>query len=546
VPYRYRGFAIDYDGTLTDSGVPAEDVLASIAEAREAGRHVVLVTGRIIEELLAVFPDARSHFDAIVAENGCVLLGAEGAGRPLAPAVEAQLGRRLETRRVPFRAGQVLLATQMEHATTILEEVEALGLELQLIRNRSELMVLPSGFNKGTGVIEALAALGVDRHNVVAIGDAENDHSLFGACEIGVAVGNAIDSLKAHAEVVLSQPDGHGVASFLRQVLRGDLSLVQPARWQVDLGTYEDGESVRIPAAAVGIGIYGESGAGKSYLAGLLAERLIRLGYRVCVIDPEGDHSGLLDLPGVVGVGGANPVPATHDVISILVRTGASVVVDMARHDERSRTAYARQLVAACHAARERTGLPHCLIVDEAHAVFDPAGTLSPLAVSAAGLCLVTYRPDLLAHLAHERLDYRITAHSTAHAVIEGPGAGGPRSFRPAERLCPHGRHSRKYGTGLLPVHRRFQFRSDGAPTGRSAGSLREFRDEVAYAAEPVLIHHATQRDFSRWLGDLCLNAGLATQVEQIEAELSDRRTSGDVVRFRDQLFAALSERFEL
>ena len=33
---------------------------------------------------------------------------------------------------------------------------------------------------------------------------------------------------------------------------------------------------------------------GKSYVAGLIAERLIGLGYCVVVIDPEGDHVGLV------------------------------------------------------------------------------------------------------------------------------------------------------------------------------------------------------------------------------------------------------------
>jgi hydroxymethylpyrimidine pyrophosphatase-like HAD family hydrolase len=545
MPYRYRAFAIDYDGTLALDDVASPDALVAVAEAREAGRRAVLVTGRITDELLRVFPDATQHFDLIVAENGCVLLADGGRQQPLAPPVDAVLQDALQRRGVPFRAGHVLLASQVEHAPAMLEEIEKLGLELQLVRNRTELMVLPSGHNKGTGLLKALGTLGVNQHNVVALGDAENDHSLFEACEIGVAVGNAVESLKAHADVELSQDNGPGIAAFLRQVLGGDLALVQPMRWQAELGTFEDGSAARIPAATAGIGIFGESGGGKSYLAGLLAERLIRLGYRTCIIDPEGDHSGLVELPGVVCVGGANPLPAPDDVLNILIRANASVVVDMALHDECARNAYARQLVAAGQVARERTGLPHCVIVDEAHAVFGPAGEFGPLADSAAGLCLITYRPELLSHLAHDRLDYRIVVHSTTDATLESRGESGARRFRPGERWCPHGRHARKY-VALLPVHRHFEFRSDGVPTGRVAGSLREFRDEVAYAADPVLIHHATQRDFSRWLGDICLDARLGEQIEQFEAALAERRTADAAARFRDELFAALSDRFSV
>jgi hydroxymethylpyrimidine pyrophosphatase-like HAD family hydrolase len=544
MPYRYRGFAIDYDGTLAESEAASPAVLEAVAEVRGSGRRVVLVTGRIMAELRAVFPDVQAHFDAIVAENGCILVTSDGSSSPLADPVDASLGRALEANGVPYRTGEVLLATKAGHAPAILDAVERLGLELQLIRNRTELMVLPSGTNKGTGLIAALAELGIDRHNVVAIGDAENDHSLFTASEIGVAVGNAIDSLKDHAEVVLSQENGHGVASFLRQVVNGDLALVEPARWQVELGRFADGEAVRLAAAAVGIGIYGESGGGKSYLAGLLAEGLLRLEYRTCVIDPEGDHTGLAELPGVVVVGGSNPLPAVADVVSILLRA-ASVVLDMSLHDDMARASYARQLVRACQESREQTGLPHCLIVDEAHIVFGPAGTLGPLAVSAAGLCLVTYRPDLLSHFAHERLEYRITARSVTDALIEGRQAGG-RQFRPAPRRCRHGRHAEKYMTMVLPAHRRFHFLAGHVPTGRSAGSLLEFRDEVAFAPDAVLLHHAGQRDFSRWLRDLCRDCELATRVARIESNLTERRTADGAGRFRDELFAALGDRYPI
>jgi hydroxymethylpyrimidine pyrophosphatase-like HAD family hydrolase len=46
-------------------------------------------------------------------------------------------------------------------------------------------MVLPSGVNKATGLMAALDELGVDHARVVG---AENDHSLLGACGLGVAV----------------------------------------------------------------------------------------------------------------------------------------------------------------------------------------------------------------------------------------------------------------------------------------------------------------------------------------------------------------------
>lgn len=53
-------------------------------------------------------------------------------------------------------------------------------------------MVLPPRINKAKGLHEALKELGISEHNVVAIGDAENDNALLKAAECGVAVQNAL------------------------------------------------------------------------------------------------------------------------------------------------------------------------------------------------------------------------------------------------------------------------------------------------------------------------------------------------------------------
>ena len=68
-PAYFRAVAIDYDGTLADGQVKP-DTLAALAEARARQIRVIVVTGRIMSELQAVFPDAWDHVDAIVAENG--------------------------------------------------------------------------------------------------------------------------------------------------------------------------------------------------------------------------------------------------------------------------------------------------------------------------------------------------------------------------------------------------------------------------------------------------------------------------------------------
>ncbi|ORA98481.1 hypothetical protein BST30_25690 [Mycobacterium mantenii] len=43
-------------------------------------------------------------------------------------------------------------------------------------------------------------------HNTIAVGDAENDLSLFGIRRIGAAVADAVPSVKEHADLVLDAP----------------------------------------------------------------------------------------------------------------------------------------------------------------------------------------------------------------------------------------------------------------------------------------------------------------------------------------------------
>ena len=277
----FRAIAIDYDGTLTSRERPSDDVLAALRETR-AGMKLLLVTGRILSELREAFPEAGKCSNVMrAAENGAVLWSETGVPRCLVPPVSPELDVALKARGVATRRGEALLAMDAAHDLVALEGIARLGLDYQLVRNRAALIILPAGVSKGTGLSEALGELGNLASQRNRNGDAENDHALLETCEIGVAVENAIPALKTHADVVLAEPDGAGIARFLRDSLRGDLPRVVPTRWRVAIGTRADGTSATIPGSGISVlESRARAGSGKSYLAGLLAERLVRLGSR--------------------------------------------------------------------------------------------------------------------------------------------------------------------------------------------------------------------------------------------------------------------------
>ena len=338
-PGYFRVVALDFDGTLADGPI-ACDTLAALGEARSRGIRVILVTGRIMHELRAVFPEVDNVFDAIVAENGAVVIVPAVRG-PLMASIPLAVSEALTARGVAHRNGQVLVACGADDEPVALEVIRQLGLDCQLVRNRGELMILPAGVTKGTGLLDALGSLGYSRHNTIGVGDAENDHSLIDVCEIGVAVANAVDALRVHADVVLDRPDGQGVAGLLRGPLLAGRARVHPRRWRVTLGRDDSGTPVTIPASQLNVAVCGGTGEGKSYLAGLICEQLVGLGYSLVVVDPEGDHVGLGELRDVLVTGDRDLPPADpSEVVRLLRHRDATVVVDLSHLDAPERAAY--------------------------------------------------------------------------------------------------------------------------------------------------------------------------------------------------------------
>lgn len=77
------------------------------------------------------------------------------------------------------------------------------------------LEIVPVGINKGTGIKAVAEAVGLDVSRCMAIGDGENDLPLFQACGMSVAMGNAVDAVKAAATVETASNDEGGVADAI-------------------------------------------------------------------------------------------------------------------------------------------------------------------------------------------------------------------------------------------------------------------------------------------------------------------------------------------
>ena len=246
---KFRALATDYDGTIATHGKVDDATLAALERVKESGRALLLVTGRELESLHHTFSYV-DLFDLVVLENGALLYYPETkTERALCDPPPERLVLKLLERNVhPLSVGRVILATLEPHEVAVLESIRELGYEHQVIFNKGAVMVLPPGINKASGLKAALEELGILPENVVAVGDAENDHALLELCGFGAAVSNALPALKEHADWVTPADHGAGVAQLIDLMVSGDLDAMptrpEPPRASVPLQMLGDDADV--------------------------------------------------------------------------------------------------------------------------------------------------------------------------------------------------------------------------------------------------------------------------------------------------------------
>lgn len=568
-----RALAVDFDGTIAVDGRLDPEVAAALAELRARGIRVLLVTGRILDDLRCRLGSLRA-FDAVVAEEGAVLaFPPSGSSRRLTPPPPAALLEAVSERRLEFRAGQCLVEADAALALPVLERIRALELPLVLHFNRGRMMVLSQAVSKATGLREALRSLRLSAHNALAIGDAENDHELLRACEVGVAVAWGSAALRATADLVLEGTGPPAVAGFLRgRAWEAERLTKLSQRHRLLLGRGRGGSEVFLGLLGRNLLVTGDPMSGKSWLAGLLAEQLVLQGYSLCVIDPEGDYGELGALPGVHALGGGDPLPSARDLERLFAHPDASAVIDLSRQPNEAKAAYVTWLLAQLGDLRRRGGYPHHVLVDEAHYfLHDPAGG-PPLDLEAGGFVLVSYQASRLdarllraceaifvtrasdpreARFLHELCGaeeelgswMRSLAELELEQAVLLPGAEeAGRELLPirlAPRLTHHVRHEHKYLDAPLAESQGFRF-AQGAR--RLARTLREFIEILECARVAELDEHLQRGDFSRWVAGVFRDQALADRL----AELEELHRLGRLADVNGALVQAIEERYRL
>jgi HAD superfamily hydrolase (TIGR01484 family) len=546
---RYFCLCSDYDGTIAGDGQVSAGTIAALQRLSASGRKLILNTGRELKDLLSVFPDV-GMFDRVVAENGALLYHpATRDQKALADPPPHEFVEELERRGVhPLSVGNCIVSTWHPNETIVLDVIRTLGLGLQVTFNKGAVMILPSGVNKGSGLLVALEELRLSPHNVVSVGDAENDHAFMGISECSVAVANALDALKNRVDLVTQGSRGTGVEELIDHMLSDDLQSLSPrlSRHRILLGRTEKGEEVRVDPYGSQLLVAGPSGSGKSTTVLAIVERLLEKQYQICVIDPEGDYD---DVEQMVTLGGPDRIPGLSEIQEVLNTGKQSLSINLLGIALADRPSFFQTLLSRLQESRSQTGRPHWIIIDEAHhllpAGLDSAGLTTPKEL--ANFALVTVHPDHVSQAILSQVNGVIAVGPDPRSVFTQFNAGSGQTLNVARSAAPKSpdqvvvwqsfdsqepvtvtiepaktelrRHRRKYAAGELGEDKSFYFRGPDGKLNLRAQNMNMFAQLAEGVDRETWTYHLRNSDYSRWLRESVKDQAIADEVGIVEQD---------------------------
>ena len=116
---------------------------------------------------------------------------------------------------------KILMSVQPEGLSEVQETIrKALPENLTVVQTAPfYLEIIPKIINKGQGLRDVCAALGIDPAETIAFGDAANDIPMLQAAGLGVAMGNAQEVVKQAADQVTDTNNRDGIAKLLEAII---------------------------------------------------------------------------------------------------------------------------------------------------------------------------------------------------------------------------------------------------------------------------------------------------------------------------------------
>lgn len=262
--------AVDIDGTLINSDYKiTERTKKALIQAQKGGHKLVISSGRSPSgiEGYAYELEMDKYESYISAQNGTIVVDMKTKERVIEHFLEIDLVReilsysedigidymifrgkqvysnKMETyklaevieknqdsevvldedlaKNIAFRPHNILLA---QDENTISKPAKKLSERFgdqtsQMYSETYYYEIMPKDVSKGYALLEIAEYLGIDKENIIAFGDQGNDMSMIQMAGVGVAMGNAIDSLKDAADYITLTNNEDGIADYLEKHL---------------------------------------------------------------------------------------------------------------------------------------------------------------------------------------------------------------------------------------------------------------------------------------------------------------------------------------
>lgn len=267
----YKMIAIDLDGTLlTDELTVSPGTIEAIQKAVEAGAVVTIATGRM-------FPSAKPFARQLglnvplITYQGALIKDVQEKEVMYERLVPADIARRLiditkekdlhlqvyqddilyvatendyireyvDAAKVPYTVepdfsklagrgfSKALFIDTDEYIDSLQVELRQLfGAQAKFVKSKAGyLEVTHPEADKGIALLHLAQKLGIDRSEIIGIGDGYNDFELVMAAGLGVAMGNGVDELKEKADYITLSNNEDGIREVIEKFVLNPVSV---------------------------------------------------------------------------------------------------------------------------------------------------------------------------------------------------------------------------------------------------------------------------------------------------------------------------------
>lgn len=245
---KYKALMIDVDGSLIPKkidGTPSKKVADAIAQVRQT-IHVGLATSRPLFILSRIlnhiepsgpsilnggaqiidFPSRKIVWEKPLKEDDVKTICKE-----LKRFVRNKVYLNNGSEDVAYRGGHIpenlmqiyIAGFTLNEANNVVDTLSKISTSTAIYRvpswqeGKTDIIVTHTLATKQHAIFEVAKILGISTHEIIAVGDGYNDFPLLMACGLKVAMGNAVDDLKAIADYIAPTVEEDGVADVINK-----------------------------------------------------------------------------------------------------------------------------------------------------------------------------------------------------------------------------------------------------------------------------------------------------------------------------------------